>query len=202
MAMIEYLNSSDLSDSNSSRFRGFSLIEVVLAIGVLALAVIVLIGIFTPTVHSIDGVLEQRDIDTVVGIVNNRIQNEMTWDEFTAAVGPESSLAYLWKRIPKEQDSVQSYAKPELVQTGFLGLENLAQLEQDSAHGQVLGMPILVVLERTELNDYDYQLTAKKGYIPARVNLYALNMALESPTASAQERMPLFSYTTAKTRLR
>lgn len=69
-----------LSNESSSgplvgRNRGFSLIEVVLAIGIFLVTVLALVGLLGPTLQSVDEVEKTDEIASVVNTVNAFLQN-------------------------------------------------------------------------------------------------------------------------------
>jgi Tfp pilus assembly protein PilV len=58
-----------------SRSRGFSLIEVVLAIGIFLVTVLALVGLLGPTLQSVDEVEKTDEVSSVVNTVNAFLQN-------------------------------------------------------------------------------------------------------------------------------
>lgn len=64
-----------LSHPSSSRRNGFSLIEVVLAIGIFLVTVLALVGLLGPTLQSVDEVEKTDEISSVVNTVNVFLQN-------------------------------------------------------------------------------------------------------------------------------
>jgi len=60
--------------------KGFSLVEVVLAIGVLSLAIVSLLGLFGPIMSSVKNVVDHNLAATTVSKINTYIQRENTWD--------------------------------------------------------------------------------------------------------------------------
>ncbi len=63
------------SSFNSSSRSGFSLIEVVLAIGIFLVTVLALVGLLGPTLQSVDEVEKTDEISSVVNTVNAFLQN-------------------------------------------------------------------------------------------------------------------------------
>lgn len=60
---------------NDQKTRGFSLIEVVLAIGIFLVTVLALVGLLGPTLQSVDEVEKTDEIASVVNTVNAFLQN-------------------------------------------------------------------------------------------------------------------------------
>jgi len=63
------------ANSKSSRRGGFSLIEVVLAIGIFLVTVLALVGLLGPTLQSVDEVEKTDEISSVVNTVNAFLQS-------------------------------------------------------------------------------------------------------------------------------
>ena len=71
------MNSSKLSQCPASARSkyGFSLIEVVLAIGIFLVTVLALVGLLGPTLQSVDEVEKTDEIASVVNTVNAFLQS-------------------------------------------------------------------------------------------------------------------------------
>jgi Tfp pilus assembly protein PilV len=67
--------SFDSTNSGSVRRQGFSLIEVVLAIGIFLVTVLALVGLLGPTLQSVDEVEKTDEIASVVNTVNAFLQS-------------------------------------------------------------------------------------------------------------------------------
>ena len=95
---------------NSARRSGFSLIEVVLAIGIFLVTVLALVGLLGPTLKSVDEVEKTDEVSSVVNTINAFLQNsqdiairdldgvvetpvfEAVYDSITSAEGDEATL--------------------------------------------------------------------------------------------------------------
>ncbi len=87
------MNSSKLSQcpaSIPSKF-GFSLIEVVLAIGIFLVTVLALVGLLGPTLQSVDEVEKTDEIASVVNTVNAFLQSSPD-----IAVGSQSKFETIY----------------------------------------------------------------------------------------------------------
>jgi hypothetical protein len=69
------MNRSTKSCFSLNRSRGFSLIEVVLAIGIFLVTVLALVGLLGPTLQSVDEVEKTDEVSSVVNTVNAFLQN-------------------------------------------------------------------------------------------------------------------------------
>ena len=58
-----------------SRGAGFSLIEVVLAIGIFLVTVLALVGLLGPTLQSVDEVEKTDEVSSIVNTINAFLQN-------------------------------------------------------------------------------------------------------------------------------
>ena len=90
------MNKSKLSlDSASVRSEfGFSLIEVVLAIGIFLVTVLALVGLLGPTLQSVDEVEKTDEIASVVSTINTFLQSSPD-----IAVGGQSKFETIYKEL-------------------------------------------------------------------------------------------------------
>jgi hypothetical protein len=61
---------------SSSRTAAFSLVEVVIALGILSTSILVLVGLLAPSMRSIGDILQDDENRRIVGALNTRLQNE------------------------------------------------------------------------------------------------------------------------------
>ena len=90
------MNKSKLSlDFASVRSEfGFSLIEVVLAIGIFMVTVLALVGLLGPTLQSVEGVEKTDEIASVVSTINTFLQSSPD-----IAVGGQSKFETIYKEL-------------------------------------------------------------------------------------------------------
>ena len=96
------MNTSKLSQcpaSARSKF-GFSLIEVVLAIGIFLVTVLALVGLLGPTLQSVDEVEKTDEIASVVNTVNAFLQSSPD-----IAVGSQSKFETIYDAISNDSNS-------------------------------------------------------------------------------------------------
>ena len=60
---------------NAPRRKGFSLVEVVLAIGIFLVTVLALVGLLGPTLQSVDEVEKTDEVSSIVNTVNAFLQS-------------------------------------------------------------------------------------------------------------------------------
>jgi type II secretory pathway pseudopilin PulG len=226
------MNSSKLSQypaSIRSKF-GFSLIEVVLAIGIFLVTVLALVGMLGPTLQSVDEVEKTDEIASVVNTMNAFLQSSSDIGN-SSATPPESKFDAIYKAVKSNDYATvfvfRSYEDSdstdiELI-VGFLD-ETYASLV-DSDFENTAGPIYRVVLSASsvnpeaELNDRNndgiYTLknslaTYPEGYFAMEVRIFAL----ESDIAFARggevpedlkpsffkNLEPLFTYNTAVVR--
>ncbi len=77
-----------------SRSRGFSLIEVVLAIGIFLVTVLALVGLLGPTLQSVDEVEKTDEVSSVVNTINAFLQNSPL-----IAAGTSSKFATIYGAV-------------------------------------------------------------------------------------------------------
>lgn len=185
-----------------SPIKGFSLVEVVLAIGVLSLAVVALLGLFGPTISSVKQVVDNNVATAAVSKINTHIQYGMSWDEVVSALPAGSgSIFYVWNNQTAEDQPITM---------------EISDNAGDLALDQLVGTPMVVTIERgmqTGTNTYDFANVDTEGYMPILVKIYSVDAAnignysfetvdgvsvLQSSGGDSLE--PIFSYTTAKNR--
>jgi len=109
----------------SSRGAGFSLIEVVLAIGIFLITVLALVGLLGPTLQSVDEVEKTDEVSSIVNTLNAFLQNSpeiapgaSKFDAIynaVAAGGEATVYIYRWY-----EDSVDAAGNPIIkLETGF-----------------------------------------------------------------------------------
>ncbi|WOO43387.1 type IV pilus modification PilV family protein [Rubellicoccus peritrichatus] len=205
--------------SSKSQARGFSLVEVVLAIGVLSLAVVALLGLFGPTMGSVKQVIDTNQATAVVSRVNAEIQRGMTWADIQNGIaGGGEMIFYVWKR----QEDTNKPVSFAMSGGNSSGTDYDADLDGDGTNdvtikgaggdfetGKLVGTPMIVTFEQGlqgGSNPYDFSNVANEGYMPIFVSIFPVdpNQIGKSDYDSVDEIKqtvePIFTYTTAKTR--
>ena len=207
----------------------FSLVEVVLAIGILSLAVVALLGLFGPTIGSVKQVVDTNLATAAVSRINAEIQNGMTWEEALNATNG-GYIFYVWKR----QDAPTA-SNPNPPVTFHMSEGNTAgsefsadgnvdgkidssdpKLTDDLRSGNLVDTPLIVTFDQgmqggSNGYSFDKDEVAKQGYFPIEVSIYPLEAGLTldgnndkapySGITDVQSKLdPVFTYTTAKTR--
>jgi Tfp pilus assembly protein PilV len=135
-----------LSQSSSlyyppSNKAGFSLIEVVLAIGIFLVTVLALVGLLGPTLQSVDEVEKTDEISSVVNTINAFLQSspdiaptvgQSKFNEIYNAVGTDGYATLLIFRQYQPDDEI-------LLKIGFVGETSATVTSADVTNGsQVL----------------------------------------------------------------
>ena len=117
---------------------GFSLIEVVLAIGIFLVTVLALVGMLGPTLQSVDEVEKTDEIASVVNTVNAFLQSSpdivnssatSSWSKFDAIYNAVENNGYATVVVFRSyEDSVSTDI--ELI-VGFLGETNARLVDSD-----------------------------------------------------------------------
>ncbi len=196
------------SGTFSRRPRAFSLIEVVLAIGVLSLAVVAMLGLFAPTMGSVKEVVDGNKATALVGMINSKVNNDMDYDDVTP-VGTADLYAYAWERDMGDGTIDIVMSEPQTGQPGRTtvvnadgGTSNVNEPSDDRAN--MAGPAFVVKFERLTLDGYDYADTDTEAYVPFLVTIYQLDMDARfntaNPEQSLNESTRVLSYPSAKLR--
>lgn len=123
------------SDSRIGQRLGFSLIEVVLAIGIFLVTVLALVGLLGPTLQSVDEVEKTDEIVSVVNTVNAFLQNspeiatggQSKFTEIFNAVAPDYATIFVFRQYDDNDNIV--------LKVGFYGETGAQITDGDVADG-------------------------------------------------------------------
>ncbi|MDQ8194705.1 prepilin-type N-terminal cleavage/methylation domain-containing protein [Coraliomargarita sp. SDUM461004] len=121
---------------NRSRSAGFSLIEVVLAIGIFLITVLALVGLLAPTLKSVDDVEKTDEISSIVNSVNAFLQNSPE-----IANAGESKFATIFNAVVGDDYAqilaFRQYEQGENIgfKIGFIGETNATVTDADITNG-------------------------------------------------------------------
>ena len=160
---------------------GFTLVEVVLAVGVLSLAIVALIALLGPTVNAVREVIDADETTSVVSRFNAILRSPdqtPTDDEIeglsflevrAAASAPslEDSLILMWTVRELDGGELQP---PEL--KTWRGSAAIDEVEADLIAGELDGGIYAVVIQKS--SNFDYTQT-DVGYVPALITILSLN---------------------------
>jgi len=224
------MNTSKLSQYPAAvrREYGFSLIEVVLAIGIFLVTVLALVGMLGPTLQSVDEVEKTDEIASVVNTVNAFLQSS---PDIVSATSSGSKFDAIYDAVENNdyatvfvfrsyEDSVSTDI--ELI-VGFLGETNALLVDSDFEN--TAGPIYRVVLSASsvtpdaELNDRNADgihtlknslASYPEGYFAMEVRVFALESDIadarggkvpnDLDTGSLRDLEPLFTYNTAVVR--
>ncbi|WP_309397948.1 type IV pilus modification PilV family protein [Cerasicoccus maritimus] len=205
---------------SSSQLRaqaGFSLTEVILAVGVIAVSILALLGLFGPTMSSVRDVVDSNEANGV----RTRLNAALMSDEIYEKTVNETSTSKFEDLGMMMENVVVLYFWTE--RTGF-GQDSPVVLKYssdftdfqeafDGTSGAELdgGSVFVVFLEegmQDGANTYDFEPDnlAVQGYFPILVSIYAIDVgqAIARGSGGLDDLNttidPLFSYTTAKLR--
>ena len=224
------MNTSKLSQypATARSEYGFSLIEVVLAIGIFLVTVLALVGMLGPTLQSVDEVEKTDEIASVVNTVNAFLQSSpdivnssSSVSKFDAIYNAVKSNDYATVLVFRSyEDSVSTDI--ELI-VGFLGETNARLLASDFANtaGPIYRVVLSAssVTPKDELNDRNtdgiYTLKNSlaaypEGYFAMEVRIFTLesdiadarggSVPADLDAGSLKDLEPLFTYNTAVVR--
>lgn len=174
--------------------RGFSLMEVILAIGVLSVAIVSLLGLLGPLITSVEEVMQRNAAIGVITKVNTFFQASAATiepiDQHSPTITlPPSEQATFSNVSQWARDGRVLYAWNKRQSTGPLALKighDVAvvrnDFHQDDIH--IEGSVFVVVLSRAGLDlNYPYSINTTEGYVPVKISIYAVDTAVVTNTA-------------------
>lgn len=153
--------------------KGFTLIEVVLAVGVLGIAILSLVMMFGPTMKSVSEVVSANEASAAVDYFNEFLQNE-------AHDKPTSG----YQGTPSDFDTVASWVANDQEFWVYATTTNNGQLEitTDSADIDVtsadfvnkLNSGVLRIKISQMASGYDYADVSNQAYLPMLVEIFSV----------------------------
>jgi len=123
---------------SSSRRAGFSLIEVVLAIGIFLVTVLALVGLLGPTLQSVDEVEKTDEVSSIVNTINAFLQN-------SPEIAPGASRFNAIYNLVKSNDFAailvfRAYDDNDVIalKIGFIGEGQVQVGEEDVTDGSIV----------------------------------------------------------------
>lgn len=201
--------------------KGFSLIEVVLAIGIFLVTVLALVGLLGPTLQSVDEVEKTDEVSSIVNTINAFLQNSQEiapgaskFDAIYTAVAQGDATLLVFRAY--DNNDVIS------LKIGFVGEPAATISKSDVTSGtQVLaaGTIYRAVLTPSSVNPVSERADAGAGSYPRytmnaataaaypegsfamEVRIFAedpaLNFNVESNLTALKDQEPIFTYNTA-----
>ncbi|MDQ8209321.1 hypothetical protein QEH52_17470 [Coraliomargarita sp. SDUM461003] len=190
------------SSLKTRRLSGFSLIEVVLAIGIFLITVLALVGLLGPTLQSVDDVEKTDEVSSVVNTVNAFLQNSpeiANTDEskfetiFNAVAGDGFATIFVFRKYASSTSDEVS------LKIGFFGETGAQVANTDVATGSTVlaaGPIYRVVLTPSSVTPDTYLSSTERnangvyalsnsdidnyleGYFAMEVRIYAENAML------------------------
>jgi len=121
-----------------SRPYGFSLIEVVLAIGIFLVTVLALVGLLGPTLQSVDEVEKTDEVSSIVNTINAFLQN-------SPEIAPGASRFNAIYNLVKSDDFAailvfRAYDDNDVIalKIGFIGEGQVQVVEEDVTDGSIV----------------------------------------------------------------
>jgi len=178
---------------------GFSLFEVVLAVGVLAVSILALLGLFGPTMSSVRDVVDASEASSVLTRLNAALMSDEIYQKI-----PSNTFENFAAALPVQLFFWQERAQLD----GPLELKYSADRSDiPSDFSVIAGQAFIVTMERGVqtggVDEYDFGTVADQGYFPILVSIYAVpvgELVALSVNDFVAESEPILSYTTAKLR--
>lgn len=198
---------------------GFSLFEVVLAVGVLSVSILALLGLFGPTMASVKDVVDNNEANGV----RTRLNAALMSDEIYKVYGLDTALSTRFTDFAEALNDPAADPRDPLILYFWQERDQLESplvlvYTNDPKSGdeqmdlsEVEGSAFIVALERgmqsgTAAQKYDFDDVANQGHFPILVSIYPVapgDMISKTPAdfvTLVNETEPLFTYTTAKLR--
>jgi type II secretory pathway pseudopilin PulG len=184
----------------------FSLIEVVLAIGVLSLAVVAMLGLFAPTMNSVKQVVDGNKATALVGMINAQVNEKIAYNDIGDGLkGGADAIMYFyaWERENASGGIDIVMSDPGSSKPGSTDVStgsSVASPKDDKAN--LAGPAFVVTFERLELGagNYDYTKYTDEAYIPFLVTIYQLDLDEGFNKDHLNEATRVISYPSAKLR--
>ena len=192
----------------------FSLIEVVLAIGVLSLAVVAMLGLFAPTMNSVKQVVDGNKATALVGMINAQVNENMDYDDIgdgLATGGP--MYFYAWERertagnkkfvdIVMTEPNGAANTPATAADLNGDGNTTAASPFSDRDGGVLAGPAFVVTFDQLTLGagNYTYGNYTDEAYIPFLVTIYQLDLNQGFDRNKLTEANRVLSYPSAKLR--
>lgn len=181
---------------------GFTLVEVVLAIGVLSVAVLALIGLFGPTVTAVRDVVDADAVGSVVSKVNavlrstdtdpndNEIEGMTFGEAFDFTASDTGEFFFFTSR---NQNPDGSFDQPQLhfVQNNTAGQTYLQRFLPSSGNSDLIeGSAFLVVFQKANVGSggatYTYSSSDRDnaGYVPIYITIFQVDPENLNPANS------------------
>ncbi|MGE9295444.1 MAG: hypothetical protein ACQKBV_04065 [Puniceicoccales bacterium] len=189
---------------------GFSLFEVVLAVGVLAVSILALLGLFAPTMSSVRDVVDSNEASGV----RTRLNAALMSDEIYSALGTSTSgtrftdfagrlstpdanspyLIYFWQTRDNTNDPLE---------LNYSTSKGDVSSDLSRSEGQAFIVALEQGMQSSGADKFDFTNVQNEGYFPILVSIYALpvgELVNINELSFVNETEPVFTYTTAKLR--
>ncbi|MDP0495629.1 MAG: hypothetical protein Q7Q73_05425 [Verrucomicrobiota bacterium JB024] len=196
------------SPASVRKSRAFSLIEVVLAIGVLSLAVVAMLGLFAPTMNSVKQVVDGNKATALVGMINAQVNEKIDYNTIGAGLsGGANSIMYFyaWERENPQGGIDIVMSEPGGNTPGSTDTDGDGNAETASPiadQDNLAGPAFVVTFEQLELGagNYNYAQYPNEAYIPFLVTIYQLDLNEGFNINHLNEATRVISYPSAKLR--
>ncbi|MEM8550132.1 MAG: prepilin-type N-terminal cleavage/methylation domain-containing protein [Verrucomicrobiota bacterium] len=170
---------------------GFSLVEVVLAIGIIAIAVVALLGLFGPTVGGVKQIVDSNRALSVTDAVRQYINQDLEFSELESTLSSSDGQYLLFVWSEQEDSGFDSTNQDDTLIETFVSKNNSKRTNaifdrnvpvtgpyEDNMHGSsyiAVLRQLQVAKSSTTAKPYDYGNTASQAYIPFLVSIYEVD---------------------------
>lgn len=202
--------------SHRTRNPGFSLFEVVLAVGVLSISILALLGLFGPTMSSVRDVVDSNEANSVRTRLNSSLMSDQIYEAF--GIGDNVTTRFNTLAGMLSDPTAQSRSPVFLYfwnerdgSDDPLILKYSRDPASDMTMENVEGTAFVVALEQgmqggSQPYDFDPDEVREQGHFPILVSIYSvaptdlMNKTPAQFTTMVETVDPVFTYTTAKLR--
>lgn len=183
--------------------KGFTLVEVVLAVGVLSLAIVALLGLFGPTMGAVKNVVDRSGATMVADQLNAALLSNQiysidsdinTFDKLAGQVGGGNLWLYAWR----QRGATSSLSQLEVQFSETKPADSVVP----NIEGALFYISLKPATGLTGWSASSYSNVGDSAYFPILVSIYEVPLMGTGvvnedgkPTSK-----PLFQYTTAKLR--
>jgi len=181
--------------------KAFTLIEVVLAVGILSLAILSLLMMFGPTMKTVNETIAANEASAVIGAFDTFLQNSVSEDADPTGVFEGTIPDWIDAQTPfyvygveysKYSKEYSKYGENEIIVT--LESNDIRQAITDGEKKVRLIGNVLRVQMDYLASGYDYSDIANQAYLPMVVRIYTVPDPYNNPS---QGGAVVLTYTTA-----
>lgn len=169
--------------------KAFTLIEVVLAVGILSLAILSLLMMFGPTMKTVNETIAANEASAVVGAFDSFLQKSVSEDADSTGVFEGTVPDWIDSQTPFYVYGTEDGAgEKDIIVT-----MNASDVQQAITNGELIGNVLRVQMDYLA-SGYDYADITNQAYLPMVVSVYTVPDPFNNPSGGGAV---VLTYTTA-----